>query len=346
MANRSTGFIMCILSILIAASFSAQKSFAWGKEGHEAVAMIADQNLTSEAKAQLSKILQGVTLEDAATWPDRIKHTGPWQHTSPYHFADMLDSQNYLTMIESLPAEKRGTGDVVRALVKAEDVLRDSRSTKDQQRNALSFLVHFVGDLHQPLHQGRPDDRGGNEITAVYFGKQTNLHAIWDTLLIENFMKTPSPDAGAPADPDSYDLTKKQPATDDTAAYVAALRTPSAKEITQWQNSYLLDWSADSVEIRAKIYSGWTGSNSAGYQGKFADYANEKILRAGYRLAAWLNAIAVGDGFQTDKAADLRQHLAQVFGPNYDDAINLDQADGKTPSLSPAELSAFDCDDD
>ncbi len=335
---------MSIICVLMATSFTAEKTFAWGKIGHESVAIVAESVLDSNIKTKVTKILQGGTMADAATFPDKVKHTGPWQHTAPYHFADMDDSQTYLEMIDSLPAKSKGTGDVIRALVKAEDILRDSNASADLQRNALSFMIHLIGDLHQPLHEGRPDDRGGNDIDATYFGVKTNLHSVWDTYIIENILKNLMP-AGVTVPSLKALFVGKPVAKDDTATFVDQLRTPTKREIAQWQDSYLIDWSTDSIENRSEIYSSWKGSNGAAYQKKYSDYVNDKILMAGYRLGAWLNAIFAGDDFQAEKSAELRDHFAKALGKNYGDAITLEPS-GKGLAMSAAEIHAHDCHDD
>ncbi len=336
-------FGVYVLSSLMMISFSAQKVFAWGKTGHEAVAMVAEANLDAKTKAKVNKILQDMTMVEAATWPDKVKHTGPWAHTGAYHFADMDDSQTYLDMIDGLPTKSKGTGDVIRALVKAEDVLRDSSSTKDQQRYALSFMIHLIGDLHQPLHEGRPEDRGGNDIEATYFGVKTNLHSIWDTYIIENILNA----LNAAADSGTLSALgkKRTVAKDDTQAYVDQLRTPKDSEITEWQDSYLLDWSTDSIENRTQIYNGWKGTNSTAYQKKYGDYVGEKVLRGGHRLAAWLTAILAGEDFQSQKATELRDKYKQKFGADFNDMISLEPGT-KSATMTTVELHKFDCDDD
>ena len=339
MAIKAAIYLSCAF---VATALTAEKSFAWGKVGHEAVAVIAEQNLDDNVRAKISKFLQGDSMAEAATWPDKVKHTGSWQHTSPYHFADMDDSQSYMDMIDALPAKSKGTGDVIRALVKAEDVLRDGSSSADQKKYALSFMIHLIGDLHQPLHEGRPDDRGGNDIDATYFGVKTNLHSVWDTYIIENILKNLMP-IGLGATLKAVNGAK--PAKDDTANFVDQLRTPTRREVAQWQNSYLLDWSNDSIEKRTDIYSNWKGSNGAAYQKKYADYVNERVLRAGYRLAAWLNAIVDGDDFQAEKSAEIRQHFAENLGSNYSDAIVLEPST-KGLEMTATELHVDDCHDD
>lgn len=336
---RSVAALICSTMVV---SLATQKVWAWGKTGHEAVAMVAEGALDAKTKAKVNKILQDMSMVDASTWPDKVKHTGPWNHSGPYHFADMNDSQTYLDMIDELPAKARKSGDVIRALAKAEDVLRDSSSSADQKRYSLSFMIHLIGDLHQPLHEGRPEDRGGNDIDVTYFGVKTNLHSVWDTYIIENILN-----ALNVASSQSLLSTgkKRVVAKDDTEAYVEQLRTPKDSEISDWQDSYLLDWSTDSIENRTEIYKGLKGTTSSGYQKKYGDYVGEKVLRAGYRLAAWLTAIVAGDDYQAEKSADLRNKLSQKLGSDYADAVSL-EPNSKGSQLTAAEIHAFDCDDD
>jgi len=102
-----------------------------------------------------------------------------WHHASPWHYVNIGDDETYET------AQKNPEGDVVEAIQRLTGVLRDSQATPQDKVVAVKFLVHFVGDIHQPLHVGRHDDQGGNTIQVQWFGAPSNLHKVWDEQLIE-----------------------------------------------------------------------------------------------------------------------------------------------------------------
>jgi hypothetical protein len=322
--NLGSLFVLCAAIIGI-----SHNGYGYGKVGHQAVALIAEQNLTKSAHAKITDILGDMSMVDAAIWPDQIKHSKGWSHTAAYHYADTEKEQDYLDTVGG--DRTRKSGDVIRALVKAEDILRDSESSDTQKRYALSFMIHLIGDLHQPLHEGYPEDKGGNEIEATYFGAKTNLHAIWDADIISNVLSQ----AKTMAKTFGFEkfvpmtLSKKKPTEKDVSDFVDQLRTPRDTEVDDWQNSYLLDWSKDSIEMREAIYSDWNG-RSESYQKKYEPYLEEKILRAGYRLAGWLNAIMADKDFQPEAAQELRQTFTQKLGKNYGDSILLEPQSSST----------------
>jgi len=160
----------------------AQNSFAWGPQGHMVVAQVADNNLSPAAKKAAAKLLNNLTLADVANWADQIKSNAEWTHTKSWHFLDLADGEDYANV------EHSHDGDVVEAITEMVKTLKDQRAPIQEKQNALRFLIHFMGDIHQPLHIGRPDDRGGNDLRVVFEGRKSNLHALWDSLMI---MKSP-----------------------------------------------------------------------------------------------------------------------------------------------------------
>lgn len=154
-------------------------AFSWGPQGHMIVAQLAENHLTPAAKASVKRILRNATLASVSNWADAVKGKPEWSHTKTWHFVTIEDGQTYST------SEHSHEGDVVSAISELVKVLRDQKASPSDKENALKFIVHFVGDIHQPLHVGRGDDRGGNEIRLTFEGKGTNLHALWDTIMIQ-----------------------------------------------------------------------------------------------------------------------------------------------------------------
>lgn len=151
---------------------------AWGPEGHRIVGQIAEDNLSAKAQNAIKRILAGKSLADVSNWADSVKNAPEWKHTKPWHFVDIPDGEVY----ESVPRDPEG--DIIIAITQTVKFLKSPSTSAMDKQYALMFLVHFLGDIHQPLHVGRPDDHGGNSIKVVFDGKSTNLHALWDSGMI------------------------------------------------------------------------------------------------------------------------------------------------------------------
>src|SRR5437016_3571505 len=170
-----------VIAVLGAAVLSVSgPGFAWGPEGHNLVARLAAAQLTDSARARVAEILEpGATLPSISSWADEIRRSRP--DTAPWHYIDIPIDRPRLDLARDCP-----NGDCV--IVKIEEfekVLSDGAAQVDQRREALMFIVHFIGDLHQPLHCADHRDRGGNEVKTEFFGKPMNLHSAWDVGLLE-----------------------------------------------------------------------------------------------------------------------------------------------------------------
>jgi hypothetical protein len=132
----------------------------------------------SHRKKAVKELLKGESLSNVANWADYVKSESEWSHTKSWHFVNIPDGEDYSS------SDHSHDGDVVGAITEMVAVLVKKGTDPVAKENALKFIVHFVGDLHQPLHAGRPDDRGGNDVRITFEGKNSNLHALWDTLMI------------------------------------------------------------------------------------------------------------------------------------------------------------------
>jgi hypothetical protein len=166
------------LLLLVIAVASINTSFAWGPEGHMIVAQVAEDLLKPTTQKNIAKLLNNQSLAEVSNWADAVKSEPDWLHTKPWHFADIPDGGNYETMRHA------PEGDVITAITAMIKVVKTKTSTLEEKQNALMFIIHFVGDMHQPLHVGRPDDHGGNLLKISFQGRNTNLHALWDSALI------------------------------------------------------------------------------------------------------------------------------------------------------------------
>jgi hypothetical protein len=168
-------------SILTSLVFAAP-ALASGPEGHAIVADIAEAHLTPAAISQVMQLLaqEGHShLDEISSWADDVRTQRP--ETAPWHFVDIpLEATGY-----DAGRDCKNDDCVVARIGSFEKVLADKSAMPNDRREALKWVVHFVGDVHQPLHAEDHDDRGGNEIHLSYFKKSTNLHAVWDGKIIE-----------------------------------------------------------------------------------------------------------------------------------------------------------------
>ncbi|MGP1666755.1 MAG: S1/P1 nuclease [Rhodanobacter sp.] len=160
---------------------------AWGPLGHSVVAELAQQHLNPAAQAEVVRLLapeHTSRLADIASWPDQIRNdpaqAALWKQTSRLHYINFHSSRcDYVP-----PRDCRDGKCIVAALATYSNVLADRSQPDAARREALKFVVHFVGDIHQPLHAGYRDDRGGNKYQVQFQGKGSNLHKVWDSGLL------------------------------------------------------------------------------------------------------------------------------------------------------------------
>ncbi|UTA48526.1 S1/P1 nuclease [Simiduia sp. 21SJ11W-1] len=238
---------------------------ALGKTGHRVVAELAENHLTAEAKAAVHAITGGKPLASIANWPDFIRSDPAWDHAAPWHYVSVEDDE---TVTSYKPSKK---GDILQALARFEQVLRNPNAGAKAHWEALAFYTHLVGDIHQPLHVGRAADWGGNKIELTWLGEPSNLHAVWDSGLIDH---------------EQLSYTE----------YVAFLSFLSAPTIAEWQGASYLDWARESKALRPGVYQfgKQEGRNLAlGWEYNFhhKPTINERMQQAGIRLAGKLNDI-------------------------------------------------------
>jgi hypothetical protein len=270
---------MFVAAALLAACIP-QPALAWGKTGHRVVAAIADTQLSGLARAHIREILgPGESLDDAANWPDEMRSDPSpfWQKTAtPWHYVTL----NGITYDHAPPE-----GDALEALDHFRKVLQDPDANLADKQLALRFVIHLVGDLHQPLHVGKCCDRGGNDVKVTWFGKPTNLHAVWDSEL-----------------PDEEQLSYSELAQ-------KLERHMSDRQLIQWWDINPRDWISESGELRDSLYP--TAADvpkpkkgqkvkkgqpvlpdlSYSYVYRFTPLMEQRLAQAGVRLAAYLNAI-------------------------------------------------------
>lgn len=170
--------LLVCLSLLL----TAPAALAWGPEGHAIIADIAQRHLTPQAAHAVAQLLarEGLTrLDQVSSWPDEIRKDHP--ETGPWHYVDIpLRAPRYVAGRDC----SQGAC-VVAKLPHFVRVLGNPAAPLQARLEALKWVVHLTGDIHQPLHDADHDDKGGNDVKLVYFGHPTNLHRMWDTNILE-----------------------------------------------------------------------------------------------------------------------------------------------------------------
>ena len=251
--------------LLLALLMTAGPALGWGPEGHRAVAMIAAKNLTPEARDKVQAMLTPHdTLAALSVWADDIREehseTGPWHYIDIPLAASTIDMEH----------ECQAGNCVVAKIAEFESVLKNKSADPARRREALEFVVHFVGDLHQPLHCADNNDQGGNKVQVIFFGQPGNLHAIWDGGIIRR-----EKEWGA-----------------QLAATLESRITPEQR--AAWVRGSVEDWAMESHALAVKVAYGKLPPGATPNLGD--DYVNatlpvveEQIEKAGIRLAHLLN---------------------------------------------------------
>lgn len=169
------------LAALLALSV-ALPAQAWGPLGHRLVARLADGDLGPQARAGINRLLQGEadpTLAGIANWADELRGSDPGlgKRSARWHYVNIGGDGCAYDAARDCP----GGNCVVAALEAQAAILADASRSDAERRQALKFVVHFVGDAHQPLHAGHAEDRGGNDYQVNWRGKGSNLHSLWDS---------------------------------------------------------------------------------------------------------------------------------------------------------------------
>ena len=177
-----------VVAVLLAVCLlAAPVALAWGPSGHRIVADLAQRQLSPAARAEVARLLapeHDRTLADIATWADELRgdkaRQALWRSTRGLHYVNFPRGDCHYVA----PRDCRGGQCVVAAIGRYAAILGDRTRPDAERREALKFVVHFVGDVHQPLHAGYGDDRGGNRRQVRMGGKGSNLHKVWDSGLL------------------------------------------------------------------------------------------------------------------------------------------------------------------
>jgi hypothetical protein len=248
------------LVVLFALSISYESS-GWGQTGHRVVGLIAEYHLSKKAKKNIRNILNGQSIAMVSNFMDEIKSDDKYDHLYPWHYCTIPDGKTY---------DEAGTpdeGDIIYAIQLFQKELETRNFTVEDEAFALKCLIHLVADIHQPLHVGNGNDRGGNQVEVEYFWRKSNLHRVWDTGII-----------------DGQNLSYTE--------YTDWINHTDDQKISTWSQMSILDWVYESVSYREQVYDLPDDHKlSYEYNYKNIDLVNLRLLQAGIRLAKILNDI-------------------------------------------------------
>ena len=261
----------------------AAHAFAWGAQGHEVIASVAWQRLNPQARQEVTRLLAlepGQTLESIATWAD--EHRSP--ATSVWHYVNFPR-----TSCKYEPERDCPGGRCVVAAIAHQASVFASHASDAERLKALKYLVHLVGDVHQPLHAGYQDDRGGNRFQLQLWMHARNLHAVWDSGLLRN-----------------VDL--------DNEAFSALLRrVPLASDFLDLDPAHMAQESCRIV-AQAGFYPD-TGL-SAAYTQRFTPVLQQRLALAAARLAALLNAAVAQSQAEPFRSALVSMPVQSLKSPD------------------------------
>jgi S1/P1 Nuclease len=243
--------ILCIVAL---------ESSAWGPTGHRATGLVAERYLTKKARKALMRILQGQSLAMASTWMDEIRSDSTYDYASDWHWVTIQDGQTYDQSV------KNPNGDVIQTIERLITELKTKTLKPNEEIEHIKMLVHLVGDIHQPLHVGGGNDRGGNDVKVSWFRTDSNLHRIWDSDMI-----------------DDTHLSFTELAE--------SLGSPDPAKVKLLQSASVRDWANESMTYRSQVYDIGNGKLGYSYSYKNFQLVRDRLLQAGIRLAGILNTV-------------------------------------------------------
>ena len=234
----------------------------WGQTGHRVVGKIADDYLSGKAKREIKRLLNRKSLAFVSTFADEIKADKRYNEFYTWHYINMSLDENYED------SEKNPEGDLVSGINYCKKIISDDEASDDDKAFYLKLLIHLIGDLHQPMHIGLKEDRGGNDFKVQWHYEDSNLHRVWDSDMIEKF------DMSYVELAENADVLSK--------AQVKAI-----------QKGSVIDWVNETHELTRKIYDSAEPEENLRYRYSYHHFktVRTQLQIAGIRLAKVLNEL-------------------------------------------------------
>ena len=260
---RSVKRIILAIAIL----YLPMQSMAWGTIGHRVAGQIADSYLTPKARKAIQAILGSESIAMTSNWADFIKSDPAYNYLYNWHFVDFDKPYTYPEMQAFLKQDTATDAYTKMNFLIGE--LKKKNLSKPNKLLCLRMLIHIVEDVHQPMHTAHTDDKGGNDVKVKWFDKDTNLHSVWDSQLID-FQQL------------SY------------TEYAAAINHTTAAQRAAWQKAPISQWLFESSTIAGKIYEGVKDGDKINvykYNFEHIGTLNNQLVKGGVRLAGILNQL-------------------------------------------------------
>ncbi|SEG66553.1 S1/P1 nuclease [Sphingobacterium lactis] len=260
---KIVGRVMLFFMLL---SFS-QQAFAWGMTGHRVISEIAEKHLSRKAKRNIERLIGHQKIAYWSNWADFIKSSPDTLllKTGSWHFLNTLGNlthAQFLVELQNSPEQN-----LYKAYKRVRQDVVNKELTLEQRQQAFYFMVHLLGDAHQPMHVSRAEDLGGNRIPVTFFGREGNIHRIWDSDLVDN---------------EKYSYSEYARVLDYEKYFYK-----------QYTNSTFEDWLYESHQLANIIYDDVAKNNKLSYDYifRFKEPMENALLKAGLRLAKELNEV-------------------------------------------------------
>lgn len=252
-------------------------AYGWSQKGHDVTAHIAERHLTQATKNAVDSLFEGKSLVYWSNWLDNASHNKEHYYTKTWHYKNIDGSEDYNKSVQ------HPKGNIITGLTSQIEILNSPTTSKEAKILALKIVTHLMGDLHQPMHMGRLTDLGGNKVKVKFFDRDTNLHSVWDSNVVETGHKW------------SY------------TEWADQLDRPGTYTQEAIINGDLNDWGIETWEIARKVYDATPSGTkiSYNYVADWTPVVEQQFLRGGLRLAHVLNSIF---------DEDYRQAANSVFG--------------------------------
>ncbi len=252
--------IIYLLIVLVTFSYQSNASEVWGPTGHRVVGEIAQDYLKPKTKRKLKKLLKQKSMAFLSTYADEIKSDKRYNEFYTWHYVNMPLDEDYD------PSKANKKGDLVTGIAHCKKVIKDKNSSDADKAFYLKMLIHLIGDLHQPMHIGLAEDRGGNDFKVQWHYSDTNLHAVWDFKMIDRF------DMGYKELAENADILTKD-------------------QVKAYQEGTVIDWVNDVHILTKDVYSSVKKDDNLRYRYsyKYMHTARAQMQIGGIRLAKVLN---------------------------------------------------------
>ncbi|KDN56747.1 S1/P1 nuclease [Flavobacterium seoulense] len=251
-----------LLLAIISLNFTVYSSPNWGKTGHRTVGEIASNYVSNKTLKKINTLLDNTTIATVSVYADDIKSDKQYDKYGTWHYVNFVGNKKY----KEDPINPEG--DILQGIKTCILNIRSKTTTKEEKAFALKMLIHFMGDLHMPLHVGNTADKGGNTISVKWFGQNSNLHRVWDSDMI-----------------DDYQMSYTELSENNSSL--------SKTQIEEIEKGNLLDWIYESRQLALSIYDGVQADEKLGYKYSYENFptVQKQLQKGGVRLALVLNEV-------------------------------------------------------